>query len=312
MSINQVIDCDICCESINKSTRKLVNCTKCDIKTCLQCVKTYITNTINDAHCIGCKNPYDMDYMLTNIPKTWVRTIYKEHTMNVLVDREVAKFGGDMYDAERKKIIKKKVELMRDEEIEYYKEMDIIKKKYEKTRNSIEEKWLEDMKELNELYGVEGIDDDKKQKTKKVSFFGKCATSGECDGLLSAGYACLKCEIEHCKSCRELKHEGDCNADTLSTLEQLKKDTKPCPKCKTPIFKISGCYQMWCPQCHCTFDWNTLEVDNGNIHNPHYIQFLRTMNDNNNNNNNNNNLGDKKQWLKHKSHLGIKLKLTKM
>jgi hypothetical protein len=44
------------------------------------------------------------------------------------------------------------------------------------------------------------------------------------------------------------------------------------------IFKISGCPQMWCPSCHTVFNWDTLEVETGVIHNPHYFEFQRRMN----------------------------------
>jgi hypothetical protein len=52
------------------------------------------------------------------------------------------------------------------------------------------------------------------------------------------------------------------------------KDTKPCPGCKEFIFKINGCSQMWCVQCHTTWNWDTGEIlENQKIHNPHYIEY---------------------------------------
>jgi hypothetical protein len=44
------------------------------------------------------------------------------------------------------------------------------------------------------------------------------------------------------------------------------------------IFKISGCSQIWCVDCHTAFNFHTLEVERGNIHNPHYYEYLRTQN----------------------------------
>jgi len=61
-------------------------------------------------------------------------------------------------------------------------------------------------------------------------------------------------------------------------MELIKKDTKPCPTCGTMIFKISGCSQVWCVDCHTAFDFNTLVIERGNIHNPHYYEYMRKMN----------------------------------
>jgi len=58
-------------------------------------------------------------------------------------------------------------------------------------------------------------------------------------------------------------------------MKLLKDDTKPCPKCGEMIFKASGCSQMWCTSCHVVFDWNTMEIDTGVIHNPHYYDYQR-------------------------------------
>jgi hypothetical protein len=41
------------------------------------------------------------------------------------------------------------------------------------------------------------------------------------------------------------------------------------------IFKASGCSQMWCTACHAVFDWNTMQLETGLIHNPHYYEFQR-------------------------------------
>jgi hypothetical protein len=67
-----------------------------------------------------------------------------------------------------------------------------------------------------------------------------------------------------------------CDPNNVETVALLKKDTKPCPKCGTMIFKISGCSQMWCPDCHTAFDWVTMRIEVGRIHNPHFYEFQRS------------------------------------
>lgn len=65
-----------------------------------------------------------------------------------------------------------------------------------------------------------------------------------------------------------------CNPDDVATASLLKKDSKPCPKCATLIFKIDGCDQMWCTQCHTAFNWRNGTIET-KIHNPHYYAWLR-------------------------------------
>jgi len=37
---------------------------------------------------------------------------------------------------------------------------------------------------------------------------------------------------------------------------------------------------MWCTQCHVAFDYNTLKIDTGRVHNPEYYRYMRENNQN--------------------------------
>jgi hypothetical protein len=99
---------------------------------------------------------------------------------------------------------------------------------------------------------------------------------GDCRGFLSSRYKCGVCDGKVCPHCHlELEEEKhDCDPDLVKTVEELKKTTRNCPNCHVPIYKSSGCDQMWCINCHTAFDWKTGQIEKGIIHNPEYFEFL--------------------------------------
>ena len=119
----------------------------------------------------------------------------------------------------------------------------------------------------------------------KTEFKRPCPADG-CRGFLSSQWRCGMCEIWVCRKCLEIKGhvpkgikpscaftDHICNPDSVKTAALIKKETKNCPNCAIPIFKIFGCDQMWCTQCHIAFSWATGRKVNGVIHNPHFYQW---------------------------------------
>jgi hypothetical protein len=116
------------------------------------------------------------------------------------------------------------------------------------------------------------------QEVEKKKFIRRC-TRDNCQGFLSTAWKCGICEQWSCPECHELKGYNrdcahQCDPNNVETAKMLAKDSKPCPKCQSMIFKVSGCDQMWCTQCHTAFSWNTGKLEK-NIHNPHYYEWQR-------------------------------------
>lgn len=109
--------------------------------------------------------------------------------------------------------------------------------------------------------------------------FIKPCPAEECRGFLSSQYKCGMCEIWCCPDCnviigvnRDAPHT--CDPNDVESVKMMKTDTKPCPKCAVPIFKIDGCDQIWCTLCHVAFSFRTGAIEQ-KIHNPHYYEWLR-------------------------------------
>jgi len=99
----------------------------------------------------------------------------------------------------------------------------------------------------------------------------KCP-SDSCRAYLNHQLICPSCDVRVCDKCHVIKHDDahECNKDDVKSVKNIKENTRGCPKCGTRIYKVDGCDQMWCIECHIAFSWNTGEVvRDGMIHNPH-------------------------------------------
>jgi hypothetical protein len=189
---------------------------------------------------------------------------YRQYRKLILADREIAKtqeyyegalYYGEVSDAHKRlKEIKKEV-------------------------NELEEK-LAQKTEIMDAIEEEIASFGKKKKpegqTKK--FIMPCQNA-DCRGLLSTQYKCDLCSKFTCSKCllciQGEKEEHECKPDDVASAEEIKKNTRPCPNCGCRISKIDGCDQMFCVECKTAFSWNKGTVETGNIHNPHYYEWMR-------------------------------------
>lgn len=111
--------------------------------------------------------------------------------------------------------------------------------------------------------------------------FRKCLI-GNCRGYLNSEWQCGTCRSYTCSKCLSKKDNltdknHQCKNEMVETVSMLQDNTKNCPRCFTPIFKIDGCNQMWCSQCHYAFHWETGEIQL-RFHNPHFTEFQQQQN----------------------------------
>ena len=250
-------DCTICCEAYNFKNHTKVQCQFCDFNSCRECVQRYILSNSNDPHCMSCKHAWNREYIDLNCTKVFRNKDLKTHRETVLVERERC-----LLPQTQELVARRKQEI--------------------NTINLLEQCRAEQRRQRALQVDLEtqiarlraGHDTD--PTAPKKNFVRKCPI-GDCRGFLSDKWKCELCESKICKNCNELNEGEDheCDPNNVETVKLLNKDTKPCPACGTMIFKISGCNQMWCPECHTAFDWVSGRIETGVIHNPHFYEFQR-------------------------------------
>jgi hypothetical protein len=150
---------------------------------------------------------------------------------------------------------------------------------HQRIRDAVHKKKSEmDRLDTQNKFWARAIDDPTASGRRRIVSRNYKCSNEECKGFLTDGkWTCDLCTKETCKKCHETVTGADhtCDPTTVATVELLMKDSKNCPKCATTIFKISGCSQMYCTSCHTAFEWGTLEIVTGVIHNPHYYEWLR-------------------------------------
>lgn len=154
--------------------------------------------------------------------------------------------------------------------------------KYIENINEDNKKYIEDSNKLEELKKRE-IELSKiiyNKTTVVKSIYNRPCSNSTCNGMLKTdSNLCNICDHITCSKCLQPYNKNikdhSCNEDDIKTAKLLKKDTKYCPKCNFGITKISGCDVMFCTQCNTSFNWKTMEILTKNLHNPHYLEYLR-------------------------------------
>ena len=246
-------ECSICIEKFNKTVRSPVKCAFCEFVSCRSCCSKYILNETTPK-CMNCSKEWTRKFLTTQFTKTFMAIDYKKYNEKVLFDREQALLPATQIVVER---------MIRQEKCD--KELDDLEIEYRRKQTEIRQKYM--------------LDNVSSRNHGQRSVFVRACPDENCRGFLSSQWKCGICDKWTCPECHELKGlnrdvEHTCNADNLATARLLDKDTRPCPTCGTGIFKIEGCDQMWCTQCHTAFSWRTGRKED-HIHNPHYFEYMR-------------------------------------
>lgn len=267
----KVDSCPICCEIYNVTTRKKIKCNFCDYKTCVGCFKKYSLSNISEPHCMSCKKKWSRDYLCSVLTKSFINNDYKKHQENLLLEREKAMMPSTQVFIESKNQAHTYLQMAKEIDKE-------ISKLQEKSNNYMNfyhrhmNRYLFPKEYHRELV-------EEKKERKEASFNKPCPVNG-CRGFINNRWICGVCSVKVCNECHEVKKDNSdhkCDESVVQSIKLLKSECKSCPKCHTMIYKIAGCDQMWCTICKTAFSWTTGKVLTGQVHNPHYFEYLRTI-----------------------------------
>jgi hypothetical protein len=234
-------------------------------------VKSFLLSSIKDPHCMKCNVGWNREFIDESLSKTFRTGELKHHRENLLLEREKGmlpatvplvetRLAQRVVEEEMRKLLVERGELLA--EIQNINILLLEKRRH-----------IHSLERNNVLV---------LQATSRTCQ-GKCPAE-DCRGFLS-NFKCGICNIKVCNKCNVIlpeEEEHTCKEEDIATAKLLAKDTKHCPNesCRTPIYKIDGCNQMWCTKCHTAFDWRSGNiVENASqIHNPHYYEWLRKNN----------------------------------
>lgn len=267
-------ECSICVEKYNKSTRKVVICELCNYESCASCWKQYLLGSLNEPHCMSCKKPFTKKFLVNNFTKSWCAKQLKAHREDILLEHQKALLPNTQRAAENQKYVYKLDETIKNNNIEI-----------RNLKEQLQELTIETRRLMHEKVRIENnldviVEEGTSEKNKDRKIFNLKCPKEDCRGYLSSQYKCGVCETWVCPKCFVIKKEKNdethtCKDDDIETVKYLKTQTKSCPKCSMSIQKIDGCDMMFCTSCHVAFSWNTGEIHVGNIHNPHYYEWMR-------------------------------------
>ena len=244
--------CQICIEPYTIRSRSCISCHFCQTSCCSQCTQKYLLSS-NKIDCMFCHHTWSLIDLTQLLPRSFIQGPLKKHQKNILYENEKTMFPVGLQYINIKNNIKSVVNEMKDirEKTTILQFDDLVLIKQLRLKR----------KRLHQLLNT---------KTLLVN-----CPNDICDGFIDFDY-CTKCNYSMCILCYGIKEDNHmCNPDVLANVQHINSSTKHCPSCHVPIFKTEGCNQVWCTRCHIAFDWKTLQIQDGIIHNPHYLEENR-------------------------------------
>ena len=300
--------CPICISSYTSTVRQKIKCPFCPSASCRSCTQQFLLSSLAEPSCYSCKREWNREFIDLNCTMAFRKGPLKLHRRKVLVDREKALLPSMQVYVEATVNRNKawaEIQVISAKINEAYLEKVRLDRNFSTsvTEEQFEAR-LEQLLPADNRYSelnfririkraiyeqhLAFLEGRSSAKIPARQFIMKCPGSTTvgtepCRGFLSTQWKCGTCQLFYCHDChgligtmKELPHT--CDPGAKATAAMIQKETKPCPKCGIRITKIDGCDQMWCTECHTAFSWNTGQIITHRIHNPHFYEYQRRMN----------------------------------
>tara|TARA_Y100001937_G_C7133542_1_gene338809 strand:+ start:2838 stop:4133 length:1296 start_codon:yes stop_codon:yes gene_type:complete len=247
---------------------QLASCPFCEYHVCKTCAKKWLLSTNEDPNCMNCHKPFPIQSMIDMFGASFVKSEWKRHRENVLLDRETAMLPETQPFVEaavqQRENTKRTLEL-------------------QDKKANLKRQMREIDQQIYELHNNNNNNRPEQDATARRDFVQRC-THENCDGFLSQQWKCRKCEKYTCNECGAPKNDGHvCKEEDRASLNLIRQDSRKCVRCGAWTYKIHGCNQMYCtaPGCNTAWDWRTGRIVTGQIHNPEYFRMRRELGDGN-------------------------------
>ena len=290
-------ECVICCSAYDKRSHQKLECNNCHKSACRTCHQTFLLGNTNEARCMHCNVAWSIVFLYRNFTRSFVVT-FRQQQRDAMWNRELFHLPTISEYVENDRLQKQQnIQLLdlqtqiltlrsKIRDLKYVRSSSATKAR-QNIRKDIHEvsvqywnshkirnRALSQMRTIQRQFVQNRRHDVPSERNLPRNH--PCAKE-DCRGFVNSSGVCPVCEDVTCLKCNVLvtgNESHHCKPDDVENWKEIRRNTRPCPSCHIPIFKISGCNQMWCVQCHTAFDWKTGTIQRGAVHNPHYFEQL--------------------------------------
>jgi len=286
--LHKMESCSVCIGTFNKKLQKELSCPYCQYAVCSQCTRRYMLSNQQDPHCMNCRRAWNREILSEMFPASFINKEYKNHRENVLYERE-----RSMLPDTQPKVIQtiqyRELKKEKDTLTKQLNDQIILLRKIRTDLGDVE----------NRIRMMTNTRNTRNNVYRNVTLRG--CPKVDCRGFIQKDWTCGICQTHICSKCHEIlprpssSHQPTdlpessaaveqeahvCKPEDVETATMIMKQTRPCPKCAVPIYKIDGCFakdtpiMLWDGTTKMSQDIEIGDLLYGDDATPRVVQYL--------------------------------------